>query len=140
MSNLTIHEHQVGGVTVLDLTGKVRLGGSNKHLHDTIKRLVLDGETQVVLNLEKVSYIDSSGLGELVAGFSTLKANKGALKLLKVPDRVVDLMTMTKLYTVFEIFGEEMDAISSFDRPGDPSTQSLDGEFVAGAGAGGPVQ
>jgi anti-sigma B factor antagonist len=117
MSTLTIHARQFRGVTILDLSGKVTIGSTNRQLHDAIKRLVLDGEAQIILNLEKVTYIDSSGLGELVAGFSTLKANKGALKLLKVPDRVVDLMTITKLYTVFEIFGDELDAIYSFDGP-----------------------
>jgi anti-sigma B factor antagonist len=133
MSNLSIHERQFRGVTILDLAGKITLGGTNKQLHEAIKRLVLDGETQIVVNLEKVTYIDSSGLGELVAGFTTLKANKGALKLLNVPDRVVDLMTITKLYTVFEIFAQEIDAVYSFDVPADLTMLPLDGQILAGA-------
>jgi anti-sigma B factor antagonist len=137
MSNLTIHERQFRGVTILDLAGKITIGGSNRELHEAIKRLVHEGKTQIILNLEKVSYIDSSGLGELVAGFSTLKANNGALKLLRVPDRVVDLMTITKLYTVFEIFGEEIDAVYSFDIPAEPTTRIPDEILVAGAAAPG---
>jgi anti-sigma B factor antagonist len=133
MSNLSIQERQFRGVTILDLAGKVTLGGSNKQLHDAIKRLVHEGRTQIILNLEKVTYIDSSGLGELVAGFSTLKANNGSLKLLNVPDRVVDLMTITKLYTVFETFGEEIDAVYSFDVPEPLTTQPLDRKFQARA-------
>lgn len=135
MSNLSIQERHFRGVAILDLVGKVTLGGSNKQLHDAIKRLVFEGEKQIILNLEKVTYIDSSGLGELVAGFSTLKANNGALKLLNVPDRVVDLMTITKLYTVFEIFSKEIDAVYSFDVPSDLTTGPLDGQLLAGARA-----
>ena len=133
MSNLTINERAFRGVTILDLAGKITLGGTNKQLHDAIKRLVHEGKTQIILNLEKVTYIDSSGLGELVAGFSTLKANNGAPKLLNVPEKIVDLMTMTKLYTVFEIFGEEIDAVYSFDVPADLTTQPLEEKFVAKA-------
>jgi anti-sigma B factor antagonist len=133
MSNLTIHERQFRGVTILDLAGKITLGGTNKQLHEAIKRLVHEGKTQIILNLQKVTYIDSSGLGELVAGFSTLRSNTGALKLLKVPDRVVDLMTITKLYTVFEIFAEEIDAVYSFDVPADLTTLPLDGQILDGA-------
>lgn len=132
MSNLTIHERQFRGVTILDLAGKITLGGTNKQLHEAIKRLVHEGKTQIILNLQKVTYIDSSGLGELVAGYSTLKSNTGALKLLKVPDRVVDLMTITKLYTVFEIFAEEIDAVYSFDVPVDLTTLPLDGQILDG--------
>jgi anti-sigma B factor antagonist len=137
MSNLTIQERFFRGVTILDLTGKVTTRGSNKQLHDAIKRLVCDGKTQIILNLAKVTHIDTSGLGELVAGYSTLKANKGALKLLQVPGKVVDLMTITKLYTVFEIHEEEIDAAYSFDTPGERTTLPLDRKIPAGATAGG---
>jgi anti-sigma B factor antagonist len=133
MSNLTIQERTFRGVTIIDLAGKVTIGGSNKHLHEAIKRLVHEGKTKIVLNLAKVTYIDSSGLGELVAGFSTLKANNGALKLERVPGKVVDLMTITKLYTVFEIYEEEIDAVYSFDLPEDHIARPLDETpFTAG--------
>ena len=133
MSNLTIQERTFRGVTIIDLAGKVTIGGSNKQLHAAIKRLVHEGKTKIVLNLAKVTYIDSSGLGELVAGFSTLKANNGSLKLERVPGKVVDLMTITKLYTVFEIYEEEIDAVYSFDLPEDHVAPPLDETpFTAG--------
>ena len=115
MSGITVQERLFRGVTVLDLAGKLGLGESNRQLHESIKRLVSEGKTQIVINLEKVTHIDSSGLGELVSSFTTLKANNGALKLTNVNDRVNDLMTITKLYTVFEIFNTEIDAVDSFD-------------------------
>ena len=132
MSNLTIQERTFRGVTIIDLAGKVTIGGSNKQLHEAIKRLVQEGKTKIVLNLAKVTQIDSSGLGELVAGYSTLKANHGALKLQRVPGKVVDLMTITKLYTVFEIYEEEIDAVYSFDVPEEHITPPLVGSPVAG--------
>ena len=139
MSNLKIHERSSRGVTVLDLTGKIILGNTNKQLHDAIKQLVREGETQIVLNLAEVTYIDSTGLGELVSGFSTLKANNGALKLLKVPGKVMDLMVMTKLYTVFEIHEEEINAVNSFDVPAESITRPLDASFAADARANRPI-
>ena len=139
MSNLTIQERSSRGVTIVDLAGKISLGESNKQLHDAIRRLVEEGKTQIVLDLSKVNYIDSSGLGELVSGFSTLKANNGALKLLAVPAKVMDLMIMTKLYTVFEIHEEEINAVNSFDVPAENITRPLDADFAADAKAGGLV-
>src|SRR5687768_10291260 len=117
MSSLTIQERQLGGVTIVDLAGKILIGETNRQLHDAIKRVVAEGKQQVLLNLAKVTYIDSSGLGEMVAGFTTLKASNGALKLINVPDKVVSLMTITKLYTVFDIFGDEAAGVASFDEP-----------------------
>ena len=117
MSGITIEERQFRGVTILDLSGKLGLGESNRQLHRSIKRLVSEGKTQIVINLGKITQIDSSCLGELVGGYTTLKASNGELKLYNVNDRVTDLMTITKLYTVFEIFDAELDAIRSFDEP-----------------------
>jgi anti-sigma B factor antagonist len=117
MSGITIEERQFRGVTILDLSGKLGLGESNRQLHRSIKRLVSEGKTQIVINLGKITQIDSSGLGELVSGYTTLKAGNGELKLSNVNDRVTDLMTITKLYTVFEIFNVEQDAVNSFDQP-----------------------
>ena len=139
MSNLTVQERSSRGVTILDLTGKITLGDTNGQLHNAIKRLLEEGKTQIVLDLAKVSYIDSTGLGELVSGFSTLKANNGALKLLKVPGKVMDLMVMTKLYTVFEIHEEEINAVNSFDVPAESITRPLDASFAANARGGGPI-
>src|SRR5215210_139472 len=101
MSNLSINQRDVNGVVVVDLAGKVQLGETNRQLHEALRKLVSDGKKRVILNLEKVSAIDSSGLGEIVAGFSTLLNAGGQLKLVNMPARVNDLMTITKLYTVF---------------------------------------
>jgi len=117
MSGITISERIFRGVTIIDIEGKVALGETNRQLHDTIKRLVAEGKTQIAVNLAKVTHIDSSGLGELVGGYTTLKAKDGALKLFSMNDRITDLMTITKLYTVFEIFDNELDAVYSFDVP-----------------------
>ena len=117
MSGINIEERLFRGVSILSLSGKLGLGESNRQLHDSIKHLVSEGKTQIVINLAKVTHIDSSGLGELVSGYTTLKAANGELKLASVNDRVTSLMTITKLYTVFEIFGEELDAVYSFDEP-----------------------
>jgi len=130
MSGITIAERIVRGVTVIDITGKIAIGESNRQLHDSIKRLVSEGKNQIVVNLAKVSHIDSSGLGELVSGYTTLKAANGALKLCGVNDRVTSLMTITKLYTVFEIFDNESDAIDSFDiKAAAATTGPLDIQF-----------
>lgn len=117
MSNLSISERQVGGVAILDLDGKITLGETNRQLHEALRRLVADGKQNIVLNLAKVTSIDSSGLGEIVAGFSTVAARGGALKLINLPERVVDLMTITKLYTVFDIYDSEEEGIQGFETP-----------------------
>lgn len=135
MSGITIVERIFRGVTIIDIEGKVALGETNRQLHESIKHLVAEGKTQIAVNLAKVTHIDSSGLGELVGGFTTLKANNGALKLFNVNDRVTDLMTITKLYTVFEIFDNELDAVYSFDVPVSvattgPLNQAFDPEIL----------
>lgn len=130
MSGITIEERVFRGVSIIDIAGKVALGETNRQLHETIKRLVTEGKTQVIINLAKVTHIDSSGLGELVGGYTTLKAANGALKLANVNDRVTSLMTITKLYTVFEIFDNELDAVYSFDVPAAAAiTGPLDSQF-----------
>ena len=122
MTSLTIQERQLGGVTIIDLDGKILIGETNRQLHDAIKILVAEGKEQILLNMAKVSYIDSSGLGEIVAAFTTLKASGGALKLFNVPVKVTSLMTITKLYTVFDIFEDEVAGVASFDEPEAPAT------------------
>lgn len=114
MSGLNINKREVDGVLVMDLNGSVSLGETNRQLHEALREAVADGKKNVVLNLAKVSGIDSSGLGELVAGYSTLSAAGGSLKLINLPERVTDLMTITKLYTVFDIYGSEAEGIASF--------------------------
>lgn len=126
MSGLTINKRQVNGVVVVDLDGKISLGESNTELHKSLKQLVAEGKKHVLLNLGKVTAIDSSGLGSIVAGYSTLQAAGGALKLINLPERVSDLMTITKLYTVFDIYDSEAAGINSFDIPIDAETGRLD--------------
>jgi anti-sigma B factor antagonist len=99
----------------MDLDGRVSLGETNRQLHEALREAVADGKKKVVLNLAKVAAIDSSGLGEIVAGYSTLSAAGGTLKLINLPERVSDLMTITKLYTVFDIYDSEAAGIASFD-------------------------
>jgi anti-anti-sigma factor len=115
MNNLNITERRSGSVTILDLKGTIKLGGGNLELHQTLRRLVEKGERKILLNLAGVAGIDSSGLGELIAGYATLQKSGGELKLLNLPDRVSELMMITKLLTVFEIFDAETAAIDSFD-------------------------
>jgi anti-sigma B factor antagonist len=114
MNNLTITERRSGSVTVLDLAGNIRLGEGNIELHNILRFLVEKGERKVLLNLAEVKYIDSSGLGELVAGYTTLQKNGGEMKLLHLTERVNELMVITKLLTVFEVFDNEQEAIGSF--------------------------
>lgn len=135
MSTLAITDRQVDDIAILDLAGKITIGENNRHLHDSLKRLVAEGNRRVILNLAKVTFIDSTGLGEIVAGYSTLKTNGGSLKLINLPERVTDLMTITKLYTVFDIYGSEAEGIKGFEEAGKPDTQPLDDGFPAEAKA-----
>ena len=136
MSNLYILERQVRGVMIVDLEGNVTIGETNQQLHEAIKRLVAEGKKSIILNLAKVTLVDSSGLGEMVAGYSTLKASGGSLKLINLPERVVDLMTITKLYTVFDIYNSEAEGIDGFEKEVDLATQPLDEKFATRARAG----
>ena len=113
MSNLTISQRSVDGITVIDLDGNISIGETNRKLHETLRELVAAGKNRIILNLKKVRSIDSSGLGEIVAGYSTLKSNGGSLVLVNMPLRVTDLMTITKLYTVFDVFESESEALAA---------------------------
>jgi anti-sigma B factor antagonist len=105
----------VGDVTVIDAAGRITLGEGSSTFRDTIKDLVTKGDKKVLLNLSEVSYIDSSGIGELVSGFTTVSNAGGKLKLVGLTKRVQDLLQITKLYTVFEVFDEEPPALASFN-------------------------
>lgn len=136
MSNLSISERQVRGVAVVDLEGKITLGESNRQLHEAIRRLVAENKQNILLNLAKVNVIDSSGLGEIVAAYSTVAANGGSLKLINLSDRVTDVMTITKLYTVFDIYGSEEEGLEAFEANEKRTTGPLDGGFAAEAKSG----
>lgn len=103
-----------GAVTVVDCGGKITLGDGSALLRKTIRGLLDEGRTQIVVNLADVDYIDSSGIGELVSGFTTVKGRGGELKLLHLTKKVKDLLQLTKLYTVFEVYSDEQTALRSF--------------------------
>lgn len=105
---------QVGDVTVIDSVGRITLGEGSSSFRDTIRDLATKGNKKLLLNLAEVTYIDSSGIGELVSGFTTVTNAGGQLKLLHLNKRVKDLLQITKLYTVFEVFDDEAQAVRSF--------------------------
>ncbi len=105
---------QVGDVTVIDAVGRITLGDGASAFRDTIRSLVGAGQKKLLLNLAEVSYIDSSGIGEMVSGFTTVTNQGGVVKLLSLNKRVKDLLQITKLYTVFEVFDDEAHAVRSF--------------------------
>jgi len=105
---------QVGDVTVIDAAGRITLGEGASTFRDTIRDLASKGNKKLLLNLGDVSYIDSSGIGELVSGFTTVTNHGGVLRLLGLNKRVKDLLQITKLYTVFEVFDDEAAAVRSF--------------------------
>lgn len=139
MSALNVTTRDVGDVVIVDLDGRITIGESNLKLHEAIRVLVSEGKKKVLLNLEKVDRIDSSGLGEVVGAFSTLKKNDGILKLLKLTSHVQDLMTITKLLTVFDHFEDEASAIASFGSNPDLSAQPLETKNVRSDRAAGTI-
>ena len=105
---------QVSGITVVDLSGRITLGEGSVILRETVKDLLAKGQKKILLNLGDVSYIDSSGIGELVSAFTSVRNQGGELKLLKLTKKVHDLLQITKLYTVFDIKDDEAAAVQSF--------------------------
>ena len=105
---------QVGDVTVVDAVGRITLGDGASTFRDTVRDLANAGNKKLLLNLAEVSYIDSSGIGEMVSGFTTITNQGGQVKLLNLTKRVKDLLQITKLYTVFEVFDDEAHAVRSF--------------------------
>ena len=111
---MEIAERTESDITVLDLKGKMTLGEGDELLKDKINSLLAAGKKKLVLNLEGVPYIDSAGLGEIVRTFTTVSRQGGSLKLLNLTKRIEDLLSITKLLTVFETFDTESEAIKSF--------------------------
>lgn len=107
---------QVDGVTILDLSGRITLGEGSVQLRDGIRDLLAKGSKYILLNLADVNYIDSSGIGELVSAYTTVRNQGGDLKLLNLTKKVHDLLQITKLYTVFDIKEDEASAIASFGK------------------------
>jgi len=111
-ANLTTR--QAGDVRVVDVSGKITLGDGSSALRRLLQDELAQGNKKILLNLRNVSYIDSSGIGELVSGFTTVANQGGTLKLLGLTHRIKDLLQITKLYTIFDIHDEEAHAVSSF--------------------------
>ena len=103
-----------GPITVVDLSGRITLGDGSALLRKTIRGLLADERKNILLNLADVDYIDSSGIGELVSGFTAVKNQGGDLKLLQLTKKVRDLLQITKLYTVFDVYSDETSALGSF--------------------------
>lgn len=102
------------GIAIVDLSGRISLGDGSALLRKTVRDLLDQGHTRIILNLGDVNYIDSSGIGELVSGFTAVRNRGGELKLLNLTKKVNDLLQLTKLFTVFEVYNEERAAIGSF--------------------------
>jgi anti-sigma B factor antagonist len=114
--SIKISSRQVDGVTILDLSGRITLGEGSVQLRDAVRDLLAKGQKKILLNLADVNYIDSSGIGELVSAFTTVKNQGGELKLLNLTKKVHDLLQITKLYTVFDVQDDETSAVGSFSR------------------------
>ncbi len=112
---LTIDTRVVNHVTILDVDGRIVLGDEIHTLRDAVRSLIKDGTKKIILNLAAVDYIDSSGVGELVGSFTTVRNAGGELKLLNLTQKVHDILNVTKLYTVFDIRDDEFTAVKSFD-------------------------
>jgi anti-sigma B factor antagonist len=112
--SMKVATRQVDGVTILDLSGRITLGEGSVTLRDAVHDIVAKGSKHILLNLENISYIDSSGIGELVSAFTSVKNSGGELKLLNLTKKVHDLLQITKLYTVFDIWDNEASAVSAF--------------------------
>lgn len=112
--SVKLNIRQVGDVSVLDAVGRITLGEGSSAFRETVRDLISKGNKKILLNLAEVSYIDSSGIGELVSAFTTVTNHGGQLKLLNLNKRVKDLLQITKLYTVFEVHEDEGAAVRSF--------------------------
>lgn len=112
--SVKITTRQVDGVTILDLSGRITLGEGSVQLRDAVRDLLSKGQKHILLNLGDVNYIDSSGIGELVSAYTTVRNQGGELKLLNLTKKVHDLLQITKLYTVFDVKDDEASAIASY--------------------------
>lgn len=111
---MDIHQREREGVAILDLKGRLTVGPASTQVRDALSKVTATGQNKIILNLEDVDYIDSTGLGTLVVCFTGTQKAGGALKLLKLNKRNLELLVLTKLSTVFELFNDEQDAVNSF--------------------------
>ena len=113
--SVTINVREAGNVTIVEVAGRVTLGAAGPSIQDTVRELVDSLHTNIIIDLGGITYLDSSGLGQLVASAATATSRGGAIKLLNLTERVYDLMLLTKLCTVFAIYADEAAAVMSFD-------------------------
>ena len=111
---MTTNTRQVGGVTIVDISGRIVLGEESAALRELVRDLLSKGHKKILLNLGDVNYIDSSGLGHLVSAFTSVQRQQGELKLLNLTNKVHDVLQITRLYTVFDIMDDEAVAVKSF--------------------------
>ena len=114
--SMKLKTRQIDGVTIMDCSGRITLGEGSVQLRDAVRDLLSKGSKKILLNLGDVTYIDSSGIGELVSAFTTVRNQGGDLKLLNLTKKVHDLLQITKLYTVFDVKEDEASAVASFAR------------------------
>jgi len=114
--NLYINERRIGDVTVLDLKGRIRNTGSSRGLHKSIRGLVEEGKTRILLNLSQVTHIEAGGLDQLVASRATVSNKSGEIKFLHLTEPMRDVITTANFSAVFDIYNDEFDAIASFKR------------------------
>ncbi len=107
---------QAGAVTIVDLSGQIKLGEGSSDLRDTVKDLLSKGHRKILLNLGDVSYIDSAGVGELVSAFTSARNQDGELKLMHLTKKIQGVLQITKLYTVFDVWDDEVQAIAAFGK------------------------
>ena len=112
--SMKANNRQVDGITVVDMSGRITLGEGSVVLRDAIRDLISKGQKKILLNLGDVTYIDSSGIGELVSAFTAVRREGGELKLLNLTKKVHDLLQITKLYTVFDVRDDEAGAVKAF--------------------------
>jgi anti-sigma B factor antagonist len=113
---MNVSARQVNGVTIVDLSGRITLGEGSAILRDTVRELLAKSQKKILLNLAEVTYIDSSGIGELVSAYTSVRNQGGDLKLLNLTKKVHDLLQITKLYTVFDVKDDEAAAVGSFGK------------------------
>lgn len=114
MAELDVKERQAGDITILDMNGSIRIGDGAIALRDAVRKLIGEGKKKVLLNLSGVNYMDSSGVGELIANYTTLSRDGGQLKLLNLTDKIQNLLVITKLLTVFDTYDNEAEALNSY--------------------------
>jgi len=130
MRTLCIKERQAGDVSALDLEGNITIGGDNATLHSAVRRLLADNKLKILLNLAGIQRVDSSGLGALIAAYTTVTRAGGQIKLLHVSRNIQDIMAITKLSTVFDVYDDELVALDSFTFGEQYEVIPYDGELV----------